>query len=135
MPLGLFRSVYSLLKSVHIACAMLTITGFALRGFWMWTSSALLAQRITRILPHVIDTVFLLSGILMLVLASRNPFTESWLNAKFAGLVIYILLGTIALRRGPTLAVRAIAFFGALLVFAYIVGVALARSPASWAAA
>ncbi len=126
--------MYSLLKSVHVACAILTIAGFVLRGTWMWASSPLLEHRLTRILPHVIDTVLLLSGILMLAAVSRNPFVESWLNAKFAGLLVYILLGTIALRRGPTLTARVVAFFGALAVFAYIAGAALARSPASWAA-
>lgn len=132
MPLGLFRSVYSLLKSVHIACAMLTITGFALRGFWMWTSSALLAQRITRILPHVIDTVFLASGVAMLFMLSLNPFKVDWLVAKFVALLAYIVLGTIALKRGRTRRVRALAAIAAIVVFAYIVGVAMMHSPASW---
>lgn len=126
--------MYFVLKSVHMVCAALTISGFLLRGYWMFTASALLEQKPTRILPHVIDTVFLLSGVAMLFMLSLNPFTVDWLLAKIAGLIAYILLGMIALRRGPTRGTRVTAFIGAVLVFAYIVGVAISRSPTSWLA-
>ena len=98
------------------------------------TAPNVLGVRLVRVLPHVVDTIFLLSGIAMLVMLSLNPLTQSWLLAKFAGLLAYIVLGMIALRRGPTLASRRLAFFAALIVFAYIVGVALAHSPWSWIA-
>ena len=126
--------MYLLLKIVHIACAIASICGFMLRGYWMMTSSDLLQQKLTRIAPHVIDTLFLLSGIAMLYMLSLNPFTQGWLLAKFGGLIVYILLGTIAIKRGPTLQIRMIAFVGAVSVFAYIAGVALSRSAASWLA-
>jgi uncharacterized membrane protein SirB2 len=126
--------MYLLLKIVHIACAIASICGFLLRGYWMMTSSDLLRRKLTRITPHVIDTLFLLSGIAMLYVLSLNPFTQGWLVAKFAGLIVYILLGTIAIKRGPTLQIRMAAFVGAVSVFAYIAGVALSRSAASWLA-
>lgn len=126
--------MYAVLKNVHILCAALTIAGFVLRGYWMMTSSALLDRRLTRTLPHIVDTIFLLSGIGMLLTLSLNPLTQSWLIAKFVGLIAYIVLGMVALRRGPTLASRQLAFLGALAVFAYIVGVALSHSPLSWGA-
>jgi uncharacterized membrane protein SirB2 len=81
-----------------------------------------------------VDTVFLLSGIAMLVMLSLNPLSQSWLLAKFAGLIMYILLGTVAVRRGSTLQIRTVAFVAALSVFAYIAGVALSKSPTSWLA-
>lgn len=114
--------------------AVATITGFVLRGYWMMTGSGELQHRITRIAPHVVDTLFLLSGIAMLVTLSLNPLSQSWLLAKFVGLIVYILLGTIAIRRGSTPQIRTIAFVAALSVFAYITGVALSKSPASWLA-
>ena len=126
--------MYLLLKIVHIACAIASICGFMLRGYWMMTSSDLLQQKLTRIAPHVIDTLFLLSGITMLYMLSLNPLTQGWLVAKFGGLIAYILLGTIAIKRGPTLQIRMIAFVGAVSVFAYIAGVARSRSAASWLA-
>ncbi|MCP4301327.1 MAG: SirB2 family protein [Gammaproteobacteria bacterium] len=125
---------YLLIKNLHTLAAMVTITGFILRGYWMMTGSSKLRHRITRIAPHVVDTVFLLSGIAMLAMLSLNPLSQSWLLAKFAGLIIYILLGAVAVRRGLTLQIRTVAFVAALSVFAYIVGVALSKSPASWLA-
>lgn len=125
---------YLLVKNLHTLAALLTITGFIVRGYWMMTSSEYLQHRVTRTVPHIVDTVFLLSGIAMLVMLSLNPLTQRWLLAKFAGLIAYVLLGTVAIRRGSTLRIRKTAFVAALAMFAYIVGVALSRSPASWMA-
>lgn len=100
----------------------------------MLCNSALLQHRLTRVLPHIVDTLFLASGIGMLVLMALNPFTQAWLLAKFAGLVAYVILGTIAIKRGRTRNVRLAAFVAALSVFAYIVGVGLSKSAASWLA-
>ena len=126
--------IYLLIKNLHALAAVVTITGFVLRGYWMVTDSGKLQHRITRTAPHIVDTIFLLSGITLLVMLSLNPFSQSWLVAKFTGLIAYVLLGTVAIRRGGTLQIRVIAFVGALSVFAYIVGVALSKSPASWLA-
>lgn len=123
---------YLLLRQLHTLAAMIAIGGFLLRGYWMLTGSAHLERRFIRIAPHIVDTVFLFSGIAMLVTISLNPFTEAWLLAKFAGLVLYIALGMIALRRGTTIESRALAFIAAIATYAYVVGVALAKSPASW---
>lgn len=121
-------------KNIHTLLALLTISGFVVRGYWMMTNSGRLQQRMTRIAPHVLDTVFLGSGIAMLVLLSLNPLSQSWLLAKFAGLIAYILLGSVAIRRGLTQQVRLLSFVGALSAFAYVVGVAFSKSPASWLA-
>ena len=126
---------YLTIKFLHLVMAALSISGFAVRGYWMMTRSEYLSNRIVRIAPHVIDTVFLVSGIWLAVTLGINTFAQPWLLAKILGLVAYIVLGTIALKRGPTMPVRVIAFVGALLAFAYIVGAALLKSPASWLSA
>lgn len=122
------------LKHAHLALALVSISGFVLRGAWMMTGSARLDHKAVRIVPHVVDTLFLLSGIALVVQLSLPVMQSPWLLAKFAGLVAYIVLGAIALRRGATLPVRQIAFVGALAAFAYIVGAAVSKSPASWMA-
>lgn len=125
---------YLLLRDLHTLTAIVAVSGFALRGYWMLIGSPRLQHRITRIAPHIVDTIFLASGIAMLVMMALNPFSQRWLLAKFAGLIAYILLGMVALRRGPTLKIRMSALAGALFAFAYVVGVALSKSPASWLA-
>jgi uncharacterized membrane protein SirB2 len=126
--------MYVWLKSVHVICAIASISGFLLRGYWMMLSSPQLELKLTRIAPHVIDTLFLISGVAMLTIASINPLAQDWLLAKFLGLIVYIVLGAIALRRGRTKTIRIVALVTAILCFAYIAGVALNRSPASWLA-
>jgi len=121
-----------MIKSLHMVTGVVTISGFVLRGYWMMTQSDKLQLKVIRIVPHIVDTLFLLSGIALVSTLHINVFSESWLLAKFAGLIAYIVLGTFAIKRGATLQIRIIAFVAALAVFAYIVGVALAKSPASW---
>ena len=124
--------LYWITTSLHMFTAIATISGFMLRGYWMMTESDRLQLRITRIAPHIIDTIFLLSGIALVFMLHLNAFTQPWLLAKFAGLVVYIVLGIIALKRGATRQIRVVAFVAALATFGYIVGVATAKSPASW---
>ncbi len=126
--------MYQTLKIIHVGAAILTISGFMLRGMWMISGSPNLGRPLVRIAPHVIDTIFLLSGIALILTLRLPVLTQPWLLTKFAALVVYILLGTIALRRGKTVRVRVTAFLLALATFAYIVGVALSKSLLSWLA-
>ena len=125
---------YLIIKSIHVFAAVVAISGFVLRGYWMMTQSKKLRTRFVRIAPHIVDTIFLLSGIALVVVLGLDAFSEPRLLAKIAGLIVYIVLGTFAIKRGATLQIRVTAFVGALIVFAYIVGVAITKSPASWLA-
>ena len=117
------------MKNLHMTFAILSITGFVLRGYWMMRSSPLSQHRLTRIAPHVIDALFLATGIAMVVNLQLAVMQNHWLLAKFGGLIVYIVLGAIALRRGKTMRIRLFAFVGALLAFAYIVNSAITKSP------
>jgi uncharacterized membrane protein SirB2 len=118
---------YLAIKHLHMTCAALSGTFFFIRGIWMLLESPQLQQRWVKIAPHIIDTVLLASALTMAVWSSQYPFAQNWLTAKLLALVAYILLGTIALKRGKTKSVRATAFVAALAVFAYIVKVAITR--------
>ena len=120
--------MYSVLKSLHLACVVLSGAGFLLRGIWMMQASPLLARRPVRVLPHVVDSALLASAIALAATTGQYPLAQGWLTAKVIGLGAYIVLGSIALKRGRTRALRIAAFCGALLVFSYIVAVALSKS-------
>ncbi|MGI9203693.1 MAG: SirB2 family protein [Woeseiaceae bacterium] len=124
--------MYATLKLIHVSAAILTISGFALRGFWRLVGSTNLQLRLVRIAPHVIDTIFLLSGIGLIMSLRLQVLDHPWLITKLVALVVYVLLGTMALKRGKTANVRLGAFLLALATFAYIVGVALNKSVWSW---
>lgn len=120
---------YLAVKHLHVTCAFLSISLFLLRGIWMLQGSPLLGRRWVKIVPHVIDTVLLGSALVMVFWSGQYPFVQPWLTAKVLALVAYIVLGTIALKRGKSKPVRLAAFLAALAVFAYIVKVALTRLP------
>jgi len=120
---------YVALKHLHVACVMLSGLGFCLRGWWMLRESPLRQHRLTRILPHVVDSLLLGSAVTMAWMSGQYPFVNAWLTAKLVGLVAYVLLGMMALKRGRTMTIRARYFGLAVLAYLYIVSVALTRSP------
>lgn len=124
--------MYFAIKHLHILCAILSGFGFILQGVWMMCRSPLLAHRVTRTLPHVIDTVFLGSAITLATMSGQYPFVAPWVTAKVVGLVVYIVLGATALRWGRTMLVRVWALIAALAVFYWIVSVALSKNPAGY---
>jgi uncharacterized membrane protein SirB2 len=121
--------LYAALKALHVGCVIASISGFALRGALMLLDSPLLQARFARIAPHVVDTLLLASALWLAALIGQYPFVQGWLTAKVLGLVAYIVLGTVALKRARSKPVRAAAFALALLAAAYIVSVALTRDP------
>ena len=123
---------YLALKAVHVACVAVSYGLFFVRGIWMIKGSSMLERRWVRVLPHVNDTLLLASAIAMAVGSSQYPLQQPWLTAKVMGLVLYIILGMVALRPGRDRAVRIGAWLVAQLVFFYIVAVALTRSAAPW---
>ena len=120
---------YLVLKNLHLATIAITLALFLLRGFWMMANSPRLQARWVRIVPHVNDTLLLASGIGLAVLIQQYPLVHGWLSAKFFALIAYIVLGTIALKRGKTRGQRIAAWIAALLVFGYMVAVAVAHDP------
>jgi uncharacterized membrane protein SirB2 len=120
---------YYALKHFHMSCAALSGSFFFVRGMWMLRGSALLQARWVRVAPHLIDTALLASALALAMWSGQYPFVQPWLTAKVVALLAYIVLGTVALKRGPTRASRALAFALAMLTFAYIVAVAISKSP------
>ena len=119
-----------MLKSLHVACVAASLALFTVRGAWMLRAPERLRVRWVRVVPHVVDTLLLASAVALAFLLRIDPLTHGWLAAKIAGLCAYIVLGTVALKRGPTRGIRAAALAAALAVYAYIVTVAITKSPA-----
>ena len=113
---------------IHLTCVALSGLGFLLRGIWMMTESAMLQAKPVRILPHIIDTLLLLSALALAVITSQYPFVMPWLTVKLVLLLAYIGLGVFALRRGKTKSQRVMFFIAALAVFVFMISVAFSRS-------
>ncbi|SAL20915.1 SirB2 family protein [Caballeronia humi] len=119
---------YFPLRALHMTCAGLSIAGFFLRWLWMLRDAPLLHKRATKIAPHIIDTLLLVSAILLVLIVGFEA-NAPWLSAKVAGLVVYIMLGTFALKRGRTKTARAVSGVLAIATFAFIVSVARSHDP------
>lgn len=122
---------YTALKHLHITAACLSLLFFIVRAYWSVIGSPTLKLKFVRITPHIIDTIFLVCG-LALAAQLGAAAGQPWLATKVILLVVYIFLGLYAIKRGKTAHSRAIAAVLAVLVFIYIVGVAITRSPAGW---
>ncbi len=120
------------LKAIHLTFAALSVTGFFIRGIWMLRDSKLLQQRWVKILPQVVDTVLLASAIVLAVQLRYSPMAQPWLMAKIIALLVYVALGLVALRFGRSKGIRALAWLLVMVVFGYIVAVAMSKSAPGW---
>jgi len=121
-------SAFFYLKCIHVSCALLSVSGFALRGYWRLVGHPAARHRLTRVLPHVIDTLLLASAVGMLVLWGVSPFAFAWLTAKLAALLLYIGLGMVVMRCANSQALRLTAYVAALAVAIYMISVACSKS-------
>ena len=60
---------------------------------------------------------------------SISPLAHPWLAIKLLAIVVYIVIGSIALKRGRTRGQRVAALVLSLLVLVYIFAVALRHDP------
>ena len=121
-----------IIKYFHIGCVLLSYILFFLRGVWMLRASPLLQRGWVKVIPHLVDTALLISAITLAIQLSISPLTSPWLMAKIIALLLYIFLGTIAIKRGKTRNIRLSAWLSAQLVFIYIVTVAITHNPMPW---
>jgi len=119
---------YLAVKHVHLAAIVTSISLFVVRAGWMAYAPERLGRRWVRIAPHIVDTVLLASGV-WLAWRLGAEGVRGWLPAKLGGLVLYIVLGAIALKRGPTRSLRIAAAVAAVATFAYVASVATTKSP------
>lgn len=121
--------LYLIVKNVHIASVVLSFTLFLFRGALMITGSPWQKNIVVRVLPHVVDTILLTSALWLMQLLHQYPFVHHWLTVKVVLLVLYIVLGSFALKRGRTRKERGIFFVLAVITFLFIVSVARAHHP------
>ena len=117
------------IKWVHIAAVMASGTLFALRGAGVLGGAAWPMWAPLRYLTYTIDTVLLTAALMLVTILHQYPFVNGWLTAKVCLLVVYIVLGTFALKRAQTLRARAWCYLAALAVFLFIVSIARAHHP------
>jgi len=121
-----------IIKTIHVVCVTLSFAGFFIRGIWMLRDSALLQQRWVKTTPHIVDTLLLVSAVMLAVQMRLSPFEQPWLMAKIIALLVYIGVGMVALRFGRSRRIRLYAWLFGLVTILYIMSVALSKSVLGW---
>ena len=125
-------SLFTVLISAHLISVALTIGFFIVRYWWRYSNNPLMDARWVRVAPHCIDTVLFLTGAGLMWKTGYLPFTDkgAWLTEKLFGVIIYIVLGFIALGRRPrSQQVRWIAFLLGLVVIYIVIKLATTKIP------
>lgn len=120
---------YPDVRLVHIGSVLLSGALFFVRGMAVQLGARWPMIAPLRYLSYAIDTVLLVAALTLSVMLHQYPFVNSWLTAKVLLLAVYIVLGSLALKRGRTRTVRLIAFVAAIAVFAMIVSIARTHDP------
>ena len=120
---------YLTVKTIHQSAVALSFAGFFARGLGALAGAPWVGARAAKTLPHIVDSVLLLSALWLAWALRLNPVEAPWLLAKIIGLLAYIGIGMVALKPGRPPALRAFARLAALAVFRYIVSVAQTKNP------
>jgi len=120
---------YPQIKWVHVAAVLSSGVLFAMRGVAMLAGARWFMAAPLRYLSYTLDTVLLTAALMLATMLHQYPFVHAWLTVKVLLLGVYVVLGSYALKRGATRAVRARGFVAALLVYAFIISIARAHDP------
>lgn len=121
--------MYAEVKLAHMIFAAGSIGLFALRGAFSVLAARPLRQRIWKVLPHIVDSLLLAMGIWLAVLLRLNPFHVTWLGVKILCVIGYIMLGVLAFRLQRPRWLRLGVFTAAILMFVFIVSIAVLQDP------
>jgi uncharacterized membrane protein SirB2 len=124
---------YPEVRLLHIALAIATGLLFAARGMLVQFGQPSVANHaVVRYLSYTIDTALLTTALMLLTMLRLSPLETGWLAAKIALLVVYVVLGSLALRRAPTARAKRLCFVGALTSYGLMLGIARAHDPLGW---
>jgi uncharacterized membrane protein SirB2 len=121
--------MYIAVKHAHQSLAIISLLGFVLRFYWHLINHQALKNKVTKILPHVIDTLLLTAAIILMVTINQYPIVDAWLSGKLIGLVSYIFFGILCLKKAKTTAKKIGFGLAAITSFIYMLMVAITKNP------
>jgi uncharacterized membrane protein SirB2 len=123
---------YLQLEQAHVWFVALSGTLFVVRGVGAVAGARWPLRPGLRMASVVIDTLLFTLGATLWFLLQLNPLRDHWLGAKLILLVVYVVLGTFALKRARNATTRAFFLIAAAAVFATMIGIAIAHHPAGF---
>jgi len=116
------------IKFIHVSAVFISFFFFVTRYYWMIAKPSQLQVQWVKISPHIIDTVLLSTAIILTIQISQYPFVDAWLTSKVLALLAYIVIGSVALKRGRNKQVRIIAGIIAIVIFLFMITVAVSKN-------
>lgn len=120
--------IYLVVKNLHITLAVLSLSLFLIRAVYSVRESPWLERRWVKILPHLVDTLLLICGLTLMTILQAWPHRTPWLAVKLIALLFYIGVGSLAIKRARTPRGRALFTLLSLLIFGYMVSVAITKT-------
>jgi uncharacterized membrane protein SirB2 len=120
---------YPQIKLVHVVAVLSSGTLFALRALAVQLGQRWAMAAPVRYVSYSVDTVLLTAALMLMTVLHQFPFVNSWLTVKVTLVAVYIVLGTLALKRARTRRARLACTVAALLVFGLIVSIARTHNP------
>lgn len=119
-----------MVKTLHIITVSLSLVLFVGRGSWIYLLKHPLQVRWLKIVPHINDSILLISGVMLAIQLEQYPLVHSWLTVKITCLLLYIILGMVAMKWYRATATGLISWLSAIIVFSYMISVAMTKHPA-----
>ncbi len=120
---------YPQIKFVHVLTVVLSGGLVFIRGLAAHLGAGWTMAWPLRWLSYTIDTVLFTAALMLVTILHQYPFAESWLTVKVLLLGVYIVLGSLALKRGATRPIRVFCWVAALAVYLFIISVARTHDP------
>ncbi len=120
---------YLPIKSVHIVAVIASGLLFFLRGLLVLNGKTWAMSAPLRYLSYTIDCVLLTAALMLATMLPSAVFANGWLHVKLALLLLYIILGSIALKRGKSPSTRWACFLSAIGIYAFMLTVARTHQP------
>ncbi len=120
---------YPQIKWIHMAAVIASGSLFLLRGLAVQARARWPMVAPVRYVSYAIDSVLLAAALALVAILPTALYANGWLAVKLVLLVVYVGLGTFALKRGRTPRVRLATFLGALAVYGSMIAVARAHHP------
>lgn len=120
---------YPQIKFVHVLMVVLSGGLVFVRGLAAHLGAGWTMAWPLRWLSYTIDTVLFTAALMLVTILHQYPFVQPWLTVKVLLLAVYIVLGSLALKRGSTRQVRVACWILALLVYVFIMSVARTHDP------
>ena len=115
-----------MIKLIHLIFILTSLASFIARIALSVFKPGILKNKIIKIAPHIIDTVLLVSGITLVIQGNWLDGEFDWILSKLILLLIYIILGVMAMRFSDYK--RWLAFTGAIMCYIFIFLIAITKN-------